>query len=91
MALKKQHFKDCEIPIFDEAYLHKQGEYWQFCRWITKKNKYARKSLRLFNKSKLDEGVKASYLQIYSNLQQGKTYFSIEYLKGVLDEGRKQI
>ena len=30
LAMKKQHFNDDEIPIFDEAYVYKRGEYWQF-------------------------------------------------------------
>ncbi|MAI12564.1 MAG: integrase, partial [Rhodospirillaceae bacterium] len=46
MALKKQEFKDDEIPIFDEACVYKRGEYWQFRMWLAKENKYARKSLR---------------------------------------------
>ena len=46
MALKKQEFKDDEIPIFDEACVYKHGEYWQFRMWLAKESKYARKSLR---------------------------------------------
>ena len=46
MVLKKQEFKDDEIPIFDEACIYKRGEYWQFRMWLSKENKYARKSLR---------------------------------------------
>ena len=46
MALKKQHFAEGEIPIFDEACIYLRGEYWQFRVWLPKENKYARKSLR---------------------------------------------
>ena len=46
MVLKKQEFKDDEIPIFDEACVYKRGEYWQFRMWLAKENKCARKSLR---------------------------------------------
>ena len=46
MALKKQHFAEGEIAIFDEACIYKRGEYWQFRMWLPKENKYARKSLR---------------------------------------------
>ena len=46
MALKKQHFAEGEIPIFDEACIYKRGEYWKFRMWLPKENKYARKSLR---------------------------------------------
>ena len=34
MALKKQEFKDDEIPIFDEACVCKRWDYWQFRMWL---------------------------------------------------------
>ena len=77
MALKKQHFAEGEIAIFDEACIYKRGEYWQFRMWLPKENKYARKSLRTRSESTTVESGKATYLEIYGNLQQGKTYFSI--------------
>ena len=83
MALKKQEFKDDEIPIFDEACVYKRGEYWQFCMWLAKENKYARKSLRTRSETTAVERGKAAYLEIYANLQQGKTYFSITTKEGV--------
>ena len=46
MALKKQHFAEGEIPIFDEDCIYKRGEYWQFRMSFPKENKYVRKSLR---------------------------------------------
>ena len=75
MALKKQHFAEGEIPIFDEACIYKRGEYWQFRMWLPKENKYARKSLRTRSEATAIEKGKAAYLEIYANLQQGKTYF----------------
>lgn len=83
MALKKQYFKDGEIAIFDEACIYKRGEYWQFRMWLAKENKYARKSLRTRSEATAIERGKAAYLEIYSNLQQGKTYFSITTKEGV--------
>ena len=77
MALKKQEFKDDEIPIFDEACVYKRGDYWQFRMWLAKENKYARKSLRTRSETTAVEHGKAAYLEIYANLKQGKTYFSI--------------
>jgi len=38
LALKKQHFAEGEIAIFDEACIYKQGEYWQFRMWLPKEN-----------------------------------------------------
>lgn len=83
MALKKQEFKDDEIPIFDEACVYKRGEYWQFRMWLAKESKYARKSLRTRSETTAVERGKAAYLEIYANLQQGKTYFSITTKEGV--------
>jgi hypothetical protein len=77
LALKKQHYAEGEIPIFDEACIYKRGEYWQFRMWLPKENKYARKSLRTRSEATAIEKGKAAYLEIYANLQQGKTYFSI--------------
>ena len=57
--------------------LRKRGEYWQFRLWLPKENKYARKSLRTRSESTAVERGKAAYLEIYGNLQQGKSYFSI--------------
>jgi site-specific recombinase XerD len=83
MALKKQQFKEDEIAIFDEACIYKRGEYWQFRMWLGEENKYARKSLRTRSEATAIERGKAAYLEIYSNLQQGKTYFSIATKEGV--------
>jgi len=41
LALKKQHFAEGKIPIFDEAFRYKRGEYWKFRMWLPKENKYA--------------------------------------------------
>jgi len=51
--------------------------------WLPKENKYARKSLRTRSESTAVERGKAAYLEVYGNLQQGKSYFSITTKKGV--------
>ena len=83
MALKKQHFSEGEIAVFDEACVYKRGEYWQFRLWLNGENKYARKSLRTRSETTAVERGKAAYLEIYANLQQGKTYFPITTKEGV--------
>ena len=83
MALKKQHFAEGEIAIFDDACIYKRGEYWQFRMWLTKDNKCARKSLRTRSLANAIEKGKAAYLEIYANLQQGISYFSITTKEGV--------
>ena len=74
MVLKKQEFKDDEIPIFDGACVYKSVNYWQCLMWLAKENKYARKSLCTLSETILVERGKAAYLEIYANHQQGKTY-----------------
>ena len=64
MALKKQHFAEGEIPIFDEACIYKRGEYWQFRMWLPKENKYARKSLRTRSEATAIEKGKAAYMDV---------------------------
>ena len=83
MTLKKQQFAEGEIAIFDEACIYKRGEYWQFPMWLPKENKYARKSLRTRSEETAIEKGKAAYLEIYANLRQGKSYFSITTKEGV--------
>jgi len=83
LALKKQQFAEGEIAIFDKACIYKRGEYWQFRMWLPKENKYARKSLRTRSEATAIEKGKAAYLEIYANLQQGKSYFSITTKEGV--------
>ena len=52
--------------------------------WLPKENKYARKSLRTRSEATaIVERGKAAYLEIYANLQQGKSYFSITTKEGV--------
>ncbi len=81
--LKKQTFSDEEISIFDEAVIYKRGDYWQFRLWLIGEGKYARKSLRTRSETTAIEKGKAAYLEIYANVQQGKTYFSITTKEGV--------
>ena len=56
--------------------------------WLAKENKYARKSLRTRSETTAVERGKAAYLEIYANLQQGKTYFSITTKEGVQEVRR---
>jgi hypothetical protein len=83
LALKKQHFAEGEMPIFDDACIYKRDEYWQLRMWLPKENKYARKSLRTRSEATAIEKRKAAYLEIYANLQQGKSYVSITTKEGV--------
>ncbi len=83
MALKKQLFRDDETPIFDDAIIYKRGDQWQFRMWLEREHKYVRKSLRTKNKATALDRAKSYYLEIHSNVQQGKTYFSISTKEAV--------
>lgn len=83
MPLKKQNFKEGEIPIFEDAVIYKRGEYWQFRMWLAKENRYARRSLRTRREVTAIEKGKETYLEIYGNMTQGKTYFSLTTKQGV--------
>ena len=50
---------------------------------VAKENKYTPKSLGTRSETTAVERGKADYLEIYANLQQGKTYFSITTKEGV--------
>ena len=69
MALKKQHFAEGEIAIFDEACIYNRRQYWELRMRLPKENKYARKSLRTRSEATAIETGKAAYLEIYANLQ----------------------
>ncbi len=45
MVIKKQDFDGDEIVIFDPAIVYKRGNYWHFRLRLSKKGKYARRSL----------------------------------------------
>ena len=83
MALKKKNFKPGEIVIFDEAVIYKRGEYWQFRMWLNTEDRYAIKSLKTRNESTAIEKGREAYHEIYSNLRNGKKYFSITTKEGV--------
>lgn len=84
MVMKKADFDpETEVKIFDEAIIYKRDQYWQFRLWLPKENKYARKSLKTTNRSTAIEKGKELYLELYANMKQGKTYFSIDAKKGV--------
>ena len=82
MPLKRQ-LRASEIPIFDNAYIHQRGDYWQFRMWLEREGKYARKSLRTRSEATAVERARQMYLEIFSNQQQGKTYFRLTVKEGV--------
>jgi site-specific recombinase XerD len=82
MPLKRQ-LKAREIPIFDNAYIHQRGDYWQLHMWLEREGKYARKSLRTRSQSTAVERAKRLYMEISAHQLSGKTYFSLTVKQGV--------
>ena len=83
MELKKKHFAEGELAIFDDAFNCNRGECWQFRMWLPKKNKFEQKSLHTHQEATAIEKGKAKYLEIYANLEQNKSYFAIIIKEGV--------
>ena len=80
-----------KIRIFDEAYIYKRGEYWQFKMWLSGENKYAFKSLRTRNRTTAIERGKEMYLEIYANKKLGKSYYNIASPSKVVEMGSDSI
>ena len=83
MVIKKQDFDEDEVVIFDDAIVYKRGDYWQFRLWLRKESKYVRRSLGTRNRSTAIDKGKELYLELFANIKQGKTYFSIDAKKAV--------
>jgi len=73
---KKEYGED-EIEIFEKGLLSKRGDYWHFRLWLEKEKKYVRRSLKTRKRHIAVELAKEMYLEIYANVKQGKSYYSI--------------
>tara|TARA_B100001093_G_scaffold136336_1_gene128902 strand:+ start:2133 stop:2546 length:414 start_codon:yes stop_codon:yes gene_type:complete len=73
---KKEYGED-EIEIFEKGLLSKRGDYWHFRLWLDKEKKYVRRSLKTRNTHIAVELAREMYLEIYANLKQGKSFYSI--------------
>ena len=94
MGLKKKHFTDDEVVIFDEALIQKRGDYWHFRMWLEGEGKYARVSLRTRNREAAIGKGKDYFHQIKANQSAGKTYFSLTAQQGVdmyLEQRKKDV
>ena len=94
MGLKKKHFTDDEVVIFDDAIIQKRGEFWHFRMWLEGEGKYARVSLRTRNRDAAIDKAKTAFHQIKANQSAGKTYFSLTAKEGVtmyLEQRQKDV
>ena len=90
MPLKKQSYREDQIPIYDEAVVYKRGDYWQMRMWLEKERKYARFSLRTRNKSTAIDKAKKYYHELMALQLSGKKYFSKTAKEGVLEYLRQR-
>lgn len=94
MTLKKTIFADDEIPIYDEAVIYRRGDYWQMRMWLGKEKKYARFSLKTRNRDTAIDKAKKRYIDIKSDEQSGKTFYSLTTKQGVtlyLEQRKKDV
>ena len=77
MGGRKTEYKEDEIAIFEDACVYKRGDYWQFRLWLEKEKKYVRKSLRTRKRTEAVELGKELYLELFADMKQGKSYYSI--------------
>ena len=94
MPLKKTEYADDEIPIYDEAVIHKRGDYWQMRMWLAKEKKYARFSLRTRNRDTAIDKAKKQYHELMAMELAGKSYFSLTTKQGVelyLEQRQKDV
>lgn len=83
MALRKHKNADKEIKIFDEAVIYKRGENWHFRMWLTREQKYVRKSLQTQNADVATDKAKKLYLSLFAEQEAGKSYYSLTIEQGV--------
>jgi hypothetical protein len=83
MPTKKKTFKDNELAIYDQAFIHKRGDIWQFQMWLEKERKYARESLGTRNQSTAIDKAKHRFHEIMADQLAGRDYFSKTTKHGV--------
>ena len=83
MALRKHKNAHKEIKIFDEAVIYKRGDIWHFRMWLTREQKYVRKSLQTPNADVATDKAKKLYLSLFAEQEAGKTYYSLTVEQGV--------
>lgn len=83
MVLRKHKNAQNEIKIFDEAIIHKRGDVWHFRMWLTREQKYVRKTLQTTNADVATDRAKKLYLSLFAEQEAGKTYYSLTVEQGI--------
>ena len=87
---KKEYGED-EIEIFEKGLLSKRGDYWHFRLWLEKEKKYVRRSLKTRKRHIAVELAKEMYLEMYANIKQGKSFYSIICEQAAKKKSRSKI
>ena len=95
ITIKKKHYKDDEIPIYDgEAVLYLVGETWYYRCWLKGEGKYARKSLRTKSREMAIERGKSAHRRLLTDVEDGRLFFSIDIKEAInkyLESKREQV
>lgn len=83
MALRKHKNAQKEITIFDGAVIYKRGDNWHFRMWLTREQKYVRKSLQTPGAHVATDKAKKLFLSLYADQEAGKSYYSLTVEQGV--------
>ena len=95
ITVKKKHYKDDEIPIYDgEAVLYLVGETWYYRCWLKGEGKYARKSLRTKSREMAIERGKSAHRRLLTDVEDGRLFFSIDIKEAInkyLESKKEQV
>ena len=95
ITVKKKHYKENEIPIYDgEAVLYLVGETWYYRCWLKGENKYARKSLRTKSREMAIERGKSAHHRLLTDVEDGRLFFAIDIKEAIdkyLDDKRDEV
>lgn len=83
MVLRKHKNAHNEITIFDDAVIYKRGDIWHFRMWLTREQKYVRKSLLTSDAHVATDKAKKLYLSLFADQTAGKSYYSLTVEQGV--------
>ena len=84
ITVKKKHYKENEIPIYDgEAVLYLVGETWYYRCWLKGENKYARKSLRTKSREMAIERGKSAHRRLLTDVEDGRLFFAIDIKEAI--------
>ena len=83
MPIKSKPDGESEISIFDEAIIHKRGDYWHFRMWLNNEGRYLRQSLRTKNIATAKDLAQKLFYRVKHDEEVGRRQFSKTAKEGV--------